>query len=183
MDAQTLRRALYDFYKFSPADFIVQASLTGFQVRLARRSSGSGATLLPLQPYNASELDVPKIGVTMGTFGDNSVATPGASVPTIDGTRIDESPAPLLTLSASDVLLYLQVDVDTFGLITAVSVNSTSDPDPPANTPSTLYVRLATTLVTIIPGVSATVTLGTFNLGGSQGYELCAGTTHLYQRV
>jgi len=180
MDAQTLRRALYDFFKFNPADFIVQASMTGFHIRANKQRVGS-SSLLPLQPYNASELDVPKIGVTMGTFGDNSVATPGASVPTIDGTRIDESPAPLLTLSASDVLLYLQVDVDTYGLITAVSVNSTSDPDPPANTPSTLYVRLATVLVTIIPGVSATVTVGTPNLRGSQSYELCAGTTHLYR--
>lgn len=33
MDAQQLRRVLYDFFKFNPADFIVQASLTGFHIR------------------------------------------------------------------------------------------------------------------------------------------------------
>lgn len=37
MDAQQLRRALYDFFKFNPADFIVQASLTGFHIRANTR--------------------------------------------------------------------------------------------------------------------------------------------------
>lgn len=35
MDAQQLRKALYDFFKFNPRDFFVKGSLTGFNVELA----------------------------------------------------------------------------------------------------------------------------------------------------
>lgn len=41
LDAQTLRRALRDFFRFNPKDFFVQASPTGFLVRLANKSSFS----------------------------------------------------------------------------------------------------------------------------------------------
>lgn len=176
MDAGEIRRALYDFFRFNPKDFIVQGSGTGFLVRLAKQSAGAAA-LLPLQPYEASSGGTAKVGITVGTFGDNAVATTGASVPVIDGTRIDEDPAPLLTLGKDDKLIYLQVDVDVNSQITAVTVLSTTDADPPANDVSTLYVRLAEVAVNPA-GTSATI--GTPNLRGSQTYEQCAGVQHNY---
>lgn len=40
MDAQQLRKALYDFFKFNPKDFIVKGSATGYLVELARSLVG-----------------------------------------------------------------------------------------------------------------------------------------------
>jgi len=37
MDAATIRRALYDFYKFNPKDFRVQASGTGYLVGINKQ--------------------------------------------------------------------------------------------------------------------------------------------------
>lgn len=43
MDAQTLRRALADFFKFNPKDFFVQGCGTGFLVSAAVKKGGSAA--------------------------------------------------------------------------------------------------------------------------------------------
>ena len=62
--------------------------------------------------------------------------------------------------------------VNDDGRITAVTVEKTSSPDPPAPTLYTIfYVRLATLTVT-----SDSVSVGTYELGGSQVFELCGGT-------
>lgn len=144
--------------------------------------AGSSSSRLPLQPYDASAGATPKIKVAPGTFGGNAEAASGASVPTISGTRIDAATPPALTLGASDILIYLEADVDVAGLIAATSIHSTAAADPPAGDATVLYVRLASVAVTIVGG-TARVAVGTPNLRGSQTYELCGGVVHLYSLV
>lgn len=65
MDAQTLRRLLWDFIKFNPKDFTVQGSLTGFNVSARPARTAEPDCILGL--YNRS--DSPgeyKIGVRWG---------------------------------------------------------------------------------------------------------------------
>jgi len=136
--------------------------------------------LAPLQVYSVSDTS-PKISVKPGTFGQNAEATTGASVPTISGSRIDTPDGsgnyPTLVLSSADKLVYIEVDVNSSGLITGVKVNSSTLSDPPASTPTALYVTLAT-----INNSGGNMTI-TNNLSGSQSYQLCAGTNHLYRLV
>lgn len=46
MDVQTLRRALYDLFKFSPKDFTVNGSGTGYLVGINRRSSSASVVAI-----------------------------------------------------------------------------------------------------------------------------------------
>ena len=150
----------------------IRRSPDGWSVRAGRLAALGAAVLLPLQPYSATEDGTPKIGVNSGTFGSNAELNPGDAVPKIDGTRLDASPSPKLTVAVGDKLLYLKVTVNDDGRITAVTVEKTSSPDPPAPTLYTIfYVRLATLTVT-----SDSVSVGTYELGGSQVFELCGGT-------
>ena len=138
---------------------------------------GAAADLLPLEPFAASEEGTPKIGVTIGTFGTNAEYSVGAAVPLIDTTRIDADPAPRLTVAVGDILLYLKITVDSNGLITEVKVQKTASANPPSPTLYTIfYVRLCTMQVT----APAQVTLGTYELGGSQSFELCGGSNPLW---
>lgn len=68
MDAQTLRRALTDFIRFNPKDFVVRGSPTGFMVGLAKITASGGATVLPF-PWKISI----KIPATHGGMATASV--------------------------------------------------------------------------------------------------------------
>lgn len=140
-------------------------------------AGAADADLLPLEPYAASADGTPKIGVTIGSFGTNAEYPVGAAVPLIGTTRIDADPAPLLTVAVGDKLLYLKVTVDSDGRITEVKVEKTSSVNPPSPTLYTIfYVRLCTMTVT----APAQVTLGTYELAGSQSFELCGGSSPLW---
>lgn len=155
----------------------VLPSTTGGGTTFAlRKRPAVGAALLALQPYVATEGETPKVGLAPGTFGSNAELNPGDAVPTIGGTRIDAVTPPKLTLDDGDRLLYLAVTVDGDGKITSVTVEHTADEDPPAPTLYTMfYVRLCTLTVS-----GATVTLGTYELGGSKTFELCGGTNPVW---
>ena len=62
MDAQTLRRALADFIKFDPSDFVVQGSLTGFNVRLAKKGPITDPSACVADPSR------PTYNLTLGGF-------------------------------------------------------------------------------------------------------------------
>ena len=149
-------------------------------LRSNAQSKGKGVApaMLPLQPYDASIEKATKIGVTNGTFGGNVELTVGASVPLIGGTRIDYSTPPSLDVSSDSKLIYLKVTVNLNGAISEVKVEVGSDVNPPSPTQYTIfYVRLCTIAVTS----DGSLSLGSYELGGSQTYELCGGTTNLYR--
>jgi hypothetical protein len=181
--AREITRVVRAVLPRSSGDILAHTRSTGtayvFRPRPPRATDGSPP--IPLSPYDASSGEDAFVGITPGTFGGNAESTVGTSVPTIDSVRIDDATPPALALGEDDVLIYLQADVGTDGLITATSIHSTEDADPPANTASTCYVRLATCVVTL--GDRASVAFGVPNLRGSQAYELCGGVTHLHRLV
>lgn len=138
------------------------------------------AARTPLQVYNSSAGSTPRISVEPGTFGENAAETGGDGTPTIGGTSIYANPAPTLTVGATDVLIYLHVSVNAEGQITGVTVEKTSGSIPTSDE-SDLYVTLAG--ITVTTGALASVTVSAPNLTGSQAYELCGGTQHLYLPV
>lgn len=70
MDAQTLRRALYDFFKFNPKDFYVQASGSGYLVSGVKKAATTGAVTPPrgLEFSVVTVDDVDTLGVYVGTI-------------------------------------------------------------------------------------------------------------------
>ena len=175
-----LREAFLKSYLFDSASVtVVDNPGKGRSAEVNFPNQGpAGTARLPLQPYVSSESATPKISVYSGTFGLNAEASSGTSVPLIGATRIDAATPPRLTVAVGDILLYLKVTVDADGLITEVKVQSTSSASPPSPTLYTIYyVRLCTMVVTS-PDI---VTLGVFELAGSQSWELCGGSTPLWR--
>jgi len=181
MDVQEAIRSIARGEHIETGEGITKRS-TPSSVLLRSNAQSAGRGLapprLPLQPYDASVAGAAKIGVTNGTFGGNVEYTVGASVPLIGDTRIDYSKPPSLAVDPSSKLIYLKVTVDVNGAISEVKVQVTSDVNPPSPTLYTIfYVRLCT--ITVASNLS--LSLGNYELGGSQTYELCGGTTNLYR--
>lgn len=67
MDAQQLRRVLYDFFRFNPADFIVQATVTGYLVRANKKATPKVISTTDISGYGG----VPGLGTLETTFPAN----------------------------------------------------------------------------------------------------------------
>lgn len=128
MDAQQLRKALYDFFKFNPKDFIVKGSGTGYLVELARSLVGREEEqyLPPWSCYitdnkpNYVTLKVNPVSTLMETYGlhdDFALATWKDAYLPID--HFDDS---FLLTSPTDVV-WLEVE-HTAGKITRAEVKS-----------------------------------------------------------
>lgn len=87
MDAQALRRVLYDLFKFNPKDFLVQGSGTGFMVSLARRAvAGIGPSVSGLSVSTGPAAGGTSVTIT-GSGVDNPVAVLfGGAVATINAS-------------------------------------------------------------------------------------------------
>ena len=151
------------------------------QEELLEISGSGGSSFLPLNIYGAiASGGGMYVSAYNGTFGGNIPNSPGNEVPTItEGgvtVRIDVLPAPKLSVPSGTKLVYLKVNVNTGGYVLNSLYETTTSNDTPANTTGTLYVKIAT--------VSATTGAVTItepqNVRGSQTYELCGGSVHLY---
>jgi len=134
MDAQTLRRALADFFRFNPKDFRVQGSLTGFLVSLNGRT-GAGAS--PAIPWELIKVDNETIRVRYGT-----VTTPDGTF-TPAGFSPGDDPVFEIAVTGDGVIsFYMTVD-NTTGEFTAIS-NPVDDTALPVNTDTEKYLQLGT---------------------------------------
>lgn len=68
MDAQTIRRALSDFFRFNPKDFFIQGSPTGFLVSLRAHAAAAASVVRGFTCSNASDEDGIKIRVSYSTL-------------------------------------------------------------------------------------------------------------------
>lgn len=57
LDAQTIRRAVFDLFRFNPKDFFVQGSHTGFLVSIAKQSSQAVNNDFPFKLVDQSNSD------------------------------------------------------------------------------------------------------------------------------
>jgi len=147
---------------------------------IATITGGSGSGNLPLNIYDVSTGSIAKFSAYNGTFGENAEATAGDSVPKLNGTRIDGSPTPTLSVTAGDKVVYLAVSVNSSGSITGVVYGVTTGINPPTSTTAALYVKIANISPGIIGGSWAVGIVDPQNVRGSQTYELCGGDEHLY---
>lgn len=138
---------------------------------------------VPLNIYGASTGATPKISAWNGTFGGNAYYAVGDEIPRMGGTKINVIPIPTLTVAVGNVLVYLEIDVNANGLITGSDYRATSSVNPPVNTLTKLYVRIASIVVTIVASKASVRVTAPQNLSGSQAYELCGGNDHLYRLI
>jgi hypothetical protein len=146
-------------------------------------SLGGGAlAIIPLNIYGSvASGGSMYVKAYKGTFGGNTPNAPGNEVPTITeggvAVRIDVFPPPKLSIPSGTKLVYLKVNVNTGGYVLNSLYETTASVDPPANTTGTLYVRISTIVISTNAQVSI---LEPQNVRGSQTYELCGGSQHLY---
>ncbi|MCX6010108.1 MAG: hypothetical protein NTW48_08800 [Chloroflexi bacterium] len=142
---------------------------------------GGAGAIIPLNIYGSyASGGSMYVKVYNGTFGGNVPNAPGNEVPTITeggvAVRIDAATAPKLSVPSGTKLVYIKVNVNTGGYVLNSLYETTSSVDTPANTTGTLYLKIATVSATT---GSVTITEPQ-NVRGSQTYELCGGSVHLY---
>lgn len=103
MDAQVLRRALHDFFRFNPKDFYVRASPTGFLVGL-HPVTGIADTIQPFQLIDASNTEGTKVRVVESTLIGQAP----------DGFSPSDDPPYTLSVSNNDIV-YAGVTLDVSG--------------------------------------------------------------------
>jgi hypothetical protein len=161
MDAQTLRRFLYDFFKFNPKYFSTQACGTGYLVTPI--SQKSPTDLFPFKLLDASTADGHKIRVVYGLVG-------GAAP---DGMSPGDVPPYTIDVTGPTGFVYLGVGTDDDYNITSRFID-TAETVPPDNDtlgegPSEFYCQIGSFSInddtlTIAQGIS-----------GSQGFRWCNG--------
>lgn len=86
MDAQTIRRAIADFFTFNRKDFTVSGSPTGYQVSLLASKNGQSEPEFRLQLLNTSDNSDPmapvasyrvRLGYVAGFIADSGMTDPG----------------------------------------------------------------------------------------------------------
>ncbi len=121
----------------------------------------------PFKGHDASEDDVPKVWLTPGSIND--------VIPTVYGTDMTQQDSqgnyPLLTLGNSDQIVYAQIDLDQYGSVQSVEIDSSANNYPPDNTDTTAYIVLFYVYLDW-SGPSLNVTLWD-NVSGSQQYQRC----------
>ena len=98
MDAQTIRRAISDLFRFNPKQFTVRASATGFLVSFLGNASGSSTTTSAPTVSSLSVSTGPRIG--------------GTAV-TITGTNFTGAIAVLFGAVAADFVLVNETTITT----------------------------------------------------------------------
>lgn len=141
MDAQTLRRALADFYKFSPKDFFVQASPTGFMVNLLPKNPVL-TQLFRLQ-VTVTGSEPAEVGVRYGEINQE---------PADAGMDVSNFPLFKWVVSDGDTTVYVVIpcvwDTDwAFWKRTAVPLSVASAAVLPSATNGFAYCRLANIVV------------------------------------
>lgn len=142
MDAQTLRRALADFFRFNPKDFFVQGSGTGLLVSAVRRSASAVSEPCELKAIDASEGSSLKVSVLWGR---------------INGRTPDNFNSEGL-ITAFDIsetcYLYAKATINTAMQWVSSEVVQLTDPDEP-NTSTTAFRIIAA--ITFVPGSPDTI--------------------------
>lgn len=139
IDAQTLRRALHDFFKFNPKDFLVKGSGTGFLVSALRRvSSATTINKYGFRWFPAEHLDTPN---PLAIQFDEGV---------INGSIVPDNMGSTFILPDNKTSYFIgTANVDTAAVVTSVdlSITETLFPDPtgsigvpPATTSRPLWV-------------------------------------------
>lgn len=167
MDAQTLRRILYDFFRFNQRDFTVQASATGFHISA---TPAKQVAEHPLHCGNASAGGTPKIRVIWGTIG---------GVPA-DEMSPGDSPMAIATVGGSDAYLYANCVVDA-GNIVSWSFEPREEIISPGSedNATTVFLLLCSFTVVGDAGIGSIVD----NLTGSQSFEYCGGVQALFNVI
>jgi hypothetical protein len=127
-----------------------------------------------LYVYDASTGSTPKISITPGAY--NSI------IPTLGGTPISPpTPAPTLTVSGSDTLIWAEITYNSSNVATSVLFNHgttlpTSTIVP--GTGGTDYKSVSTIVVTT--GTNASVTCYNDFISGNQGYAQCGSSSNTW---
>lgn len=145
---------------------------SGFTITVPRKGGGGSAGGHPYEAFNASDTD-PKLTFQSGNHLDTMAGV--TWFPTVSGTPINTIPAPTLTVSISDTVVYFNGTSDaSTGIVSAIEINSgTSVPD----ATSTNWYQLISTIA--VTGTSGTYTIAILDDGiaGSQVYFKC-GTAY-----
>jgi len=155
-----------DHFPQSGADIHCSQGKGGTLVNFVGVAQGAGGGIHAYKGSNASEGGTPKVRITPGTH--NGIT------PTISGVPMTTVPRPVLTLGASDKIVYVQLNLNsvTAAIQTAIIASSASL-TPPAGDSLTVYQILFFTTVSIIEG-AAFVAVSP-NVSGSQAYQSCGG--------
>lgn len=128
MDAQTLRRALADFFKFDPKYFFVKATATGFLVSPAPRALPVIESF-PFRLIDATKkIDgvlTPRIRVVYGTV--NGIDP--------DGMSVGDDPLYIVTLDTTSGRLWLELD---FTVTDGIIAYTTASIDQGATVPTNI---------------------------------------------
>lgn len=139
------------------------------------RRSGNWLPILfnwPYMVYDASSGSTPKISVQSGSHN-------GSIIPTLGGTPINTIPAPTLTLSGTDAIVWFEISYNSSNVVTSISINHGTLATFAAFFPVTIaqgtagtdYYGLSSVVVTT--GASASVQCLNDFVSGPQFYSQC----------
>jgi len=108
MDVQTIRRAVYDLFRFNPKDFYVQGTLTGYNVSARPVAQAAETAVCYFRIFDAtSDLGEPKVGVTWGKVNERQ--------PT--GFRYNGKVDPLFVVTTGTSYIYAKATLDVSTLL------------------------------------------------------------------
>ena len=134
MDAQTIRRAVYDLFKFNTKDFIVQGSPTGYQVSAVRHSSGAAGGADPCY-FEVTDASTPMGLALRVSWGVMNGGVPGSAFTPQGSTYSPE-------IENGYVFAKVTFDISGTGFVTTREIAFSESPL--NNTPTIGYELLAT---------------------------------------